>query len=236
MFKIKFITKFAITTIAALLVSLQARCFAADSTPTSRRYSAQSSVTDSTIDGAKRKASGETAGVGATTTATSSARTARIDLNTADRATLESLPGVGPATASAIIAARPFKSVADLKRVDGIGDVRFAELKSKVIVSHEHSNAVGSPASTSSGSANVRTAARDTTAGVHSTTKAKPINGTVNINTASKEELDALPGIGPVKAQAIIDARPFKTPEDIKNVRGIKDGEFAKIRDMITVR
>ncbi|MDB6041107.1 MAG: hypothetical protein JWM99_4948, partial [Verrucomicrobiales bacterium] len=39
-----------------------------------------------------------------------------------------------------------------------------------------------------------------------------------------------------VKAQAIIDARPFKTPEDIKNVRGIKDGEYAKIRDLITVK
>ena len=58
----------------------------------------------------------------------------------------------------------------------------------------------------------------------------------VNINTAAKEELDALPGIGPVKAQAIIEGRPFKTIEDIMNVRGIKDGEFAKIKDIITVK
>jgi competence protein ComEA len=61
----------------------------------------------------------------------------------------------------------------------------------------------------------------------------------VNINTATKEQLDALPGIGPVKAQAIIDYRnangPFKTPADIMKVKGIKDGEFAKIKDQIAV-
>ena len=58
----------------------------------------------------------------------------------------------------------------------------------------------------------------------------------VNINTASKDELDVLPGIGPVKAQSIIDARPFKTIEDIMKVRGIKEGEFAKIKDIIAVK
>jgi competence protein ComEA len=61
----------------------------------------------------------------------------------------------------------------------------------------------------------------------------------VNINTATKEQLDALPGIGPVKAQAIIDYRnangPFRSAEDVMKVRGIKEGEFGKIRDQISV-
>src|SRR6202163_1213232 len=61
----------------------------------------------------------------------------------------------------------------------------------------------------------------------------------VNINTATKEDLDALPEIGPVKAQAIVDYRkangPFKTPEDIMKVNGIKEGTFAKVKGMISV-
>ena len=61
----------------------------------------------------------------------------------------------------------------------------------------------------------------------------------VNINTATKEELDALPGIGPVKAQAIIDYRtkngPFKTTEDIMKVPGIKEGTFGPLKDKISV-
>ncbi len=57
----------------------------------------------------------------------------------------------------------------------------------------------------------------------------------VNINTATKEQLDALPEIGPVKAQAIIDGRPYKKTEDIMKVKGIKQGTFNKIKDSITV-
>jgi competence protein ComEA len=56
----------------------------------------------------------------------------------------------------------------------------------------------------------------------------------VNINSATKEQLESLDGIGPVKAQAIIDYRkkngPFKSLEDLKKVDGIGDATFEKVK------
>ena len=60
-----------------------------------------------------------------------------------------------------------------------------------------------------------------------------------NINSATVEELDELPGIGPVIANRIIEYRqnkPFSTIEDIMNVKGIGEKIFAGIKDIITVR
>jgi competence protein ComEA len=59
--------------------------------------------------------------------------------------------------------------------------------------------------------------------------------GKININTASQSELETLPGIGPSKAQAIIENRPYASIEEIKRVPGIGEGTFQKIKDLITV-
>ena len=49
-------------------------------------------------------------------------------------------------------------------------------------------------------------------------------------------ELDMLPYIGEVKAQHIIDHRPYAKPEDLMKVPGIKEGTFARLKDYITVQ
>ncbi len=63
-------------------------------------------------------------------------------------------------------------------------------------------------------------------------------SGTVNINTASVDQLTEIPGIGPAKANAIVAYRaekPFTSVEEIKDVKGIGDKLFAKIEPHLTV-
>ena len=71
-------------------------------------------------------------------------------------------------------------------------------------------------------------------------TSATPVSGSlVNINTATVQQLDALPGIGPVTAQSIVTYRqqhgPFQHIEDIMNVPGIGPATFSAIQNLITV-
>ncbi len=64
-------------------------------------------------------------------------------------------------------------------------------------------------------------------------------SGLVDINRATIEQLDALPGIGPAKARAIVEYReangPFATTEALTNVKGIGPAIFEKIRASISV-
>ena len=61
----------------------------------------------------------------------------------------------------------------------------------------------------------------------------------VNLNNASVEQLDELPGVGEATARAIIEDReangPFTTPEDLMRVSGIGEKKFAKLEGMICV-
>jgi len=175
---------------------------------------------------------------------------ALVDINNAGQKELEELKGVGPATAKKIIDGRPYKSVNDLSK---------AGLSAKAIESVKPFVTVGkAPAAAAKDVAKpVKEAQKEVKSAATAAAKdvAKPVKeaqkevksaaksasaavqgAKVNINTADKAALDALPGIGPVKAQAIIDGRPYKTIEDVMKVSGIKEKAFEKIKDMITVR
>ena len=71
------------------------------------------------------------------------------------------------------------------------------------------------------------------------TTGSSDVSFPLNINTATAQQLEALPGIGPTYAQRIIDYRnthgPYTSPSQLLNVSGIGEKRLAAIWDYITI-
>ena len=111
-------------------------------------------------------------------------------------------------------------------------DARIQALESKIAQSSSNSQ------SQTSGTA---AAESGQVAGAESSSvpAASAATGKVNLNTASMAQLDTLPGIGAVYAQRIIDYRNshagFKDISELKNIKGIGDKTFDKLKDLVTI-
>jgi competence protein ComEA len=68
------------------------------------------------------------------------------------------------------------------------------------------------------------------------TAAATPASALLDINSATKEDLDKLPGIGPARADAIIKGRPYKGKDDLVSKKIIPEGVYAGIKDKIIAK
>ncbi len=146
----------------------------------------------------------------------------KVNINKADIETLIKLPGIGPVKAKSIIDYREnigkFESINEITKVKGIGKATLVKLLPYLEIIGDSAE-VKSSLSSEGG---------------------KAITSKININTASLNELTLLPGIGEKKAQAIIKYREevgdFKRKDEIKNVKGIGDSIYKKIKRKIKVK
>ena len=149
---------------------------------------------------------------------------ANVDVNAATETELTSLPGIGPAKAAAIVQHRtahgPFKSLSDLDAVSGIGPATLANITPLVTFSGSAPAPAATPAA--------------------GETAAPPSANAVNINAANASGLQALPGIGPSKAEAIVADRkangPFTSCLDLERVRGVGPATVAGIQTVCVTK
>ena len=114
-----------------------------------------------------------------------------VDVNSADEKALDSLPGVGPARAKAIVANRPYAEKQELVTKKAIPANVLAQIDDKIAL--------------------------------------------VNVNTATAVAMaKILPNVGPVRAQKIVDMRPYASPQEMVAKGALTQGVFDGVKGLVT--
>jgi len=146
-----------------------------------------------------------------------------IDINTASLEELDKIVGIGLTLAQKIIDNRPYNSLDELKKVSGIGDEKLKDIINQGCAYVENSTtSTKTNSSVNSGSSG---------SGSLSSKNQECLSNSIDINTASLEELDKIYGVGPATAQKIIDNRPYNSLDDLIKVSGIGETTLQKIKD-----
>ena len=167
-----------------------------------------------------------------------------VNLNTADKAELLQLPGVGPNLAEAILAYRRdagrYDSVEDLDRVKGIGGQTLAKVRPWVRVDENQDGAPEPVPELQKLERRPLPEPSEPAPGVVlKPLKIQPGDPPINVNLAEESELMRLPGIGPTLASRIVQTRvqaPFESPEDLRRVKGIGVKTVQNLRPFVAFR
>ncbi|MGQ0704292.1 MAG: ComEA family DNA-binding protein [Gemmatimonadales bacterium] len=152
-----------------------------------------------------------------------------VDVNLAPAEEIARLPQVGMSLAKRIVAYRnahgPFGSLSDLDAVPGVGPATLGRLEGKL---------------TFGGIVPIGEVPGREDLSRRGTARYGAEPAPVNLNTATEAELRALPGIGPVRARAILAYRrekgPFAKVSDLRAVPGFSQGLVRRLGPLVTVR